>query len=66
MLGKQASLLAQELFRIDVRLFQNRAQRPFRHVSGMIGNRRVPVCLRIEPDFVAALQPGGRIRSRIV
>ncbi len=48
--GKAAFL--QERFGIDTRLFQNRAQRPFRHVARMIGYGGVTVQSGVEPDFM--------------
>jgi hypothetical protein len=35
-------------------LFQNRAERTFRHVAGMIWDSRIAACGRVVPDLMTA------------
>jgi hypothetical protein len=44
----------QEFIRRYSGLLQNGAQRPFRHLPGMVGNRRVTTCRLTLPDFMTA------------
>jgi hypothetical protein len=44
----------EEIFRLDICLFKNGAERALRQIAGMVGNRCVTVRLRIVPDLVAA------------
>jgi hypothetical protein len=44
----------QKLFGIDVGLPQDRPEGALRKIPRVIGNSRVPACLPVEPDFVAA------------
>lgn len=44
----------EELGWCDSRLFQNGTEGTFGHVAGMIGNGRVPMRGRVEPNFVTA------------
>src|ERR1039458_7734539 len=45
---------SQEIVRLDSRLSQNRAERPFRHVPWMIRHGCVAIRARMESDFMAA------------
>lgn len=45
---------SQEVFRIDVCLSQNGAQRALGHVSGMVGDGGVAVGLMVVPNLVAS------------
>ena len=49
-----ALFLRQKLLRINLGLLQNRPQRAFRHVAGVIRDSCVTASLRVMPDFVAA------------
>ena len=48
----QSSL--EEFVGFDSCLFEDRSQCTFRHIARVIRDRRIPVCLFVEPDFVAA------------
>jgi hypothetical protein len=44
----------QEIFRLNSCLFLDRSKRPFRHVTGMVGDCSVAIYPLVEPDFVAS------------
>lgn len=44
----------QEIVWIDSRLLQNRAERSFGHVRGVIRHRSIAICSRVEPSLMTA------------
>jgi hypothetical protein len=52
-----------ELIRINTGLLQNRPQGPFRHISGMVWDRRIAIGLRAEPDLVAPGRLAIKLKS---
>jgi hypothetical protein len=58
-------LLLEKHFRINARLPENGAQRTFRHIAQMIGERGIAMRLRVEPDFMRTRSLTGRIRNPI-
>jgi hypothetical protein len=48
------SLLLQKHFRFDACLFQDGAQRSFRHIAGMVGDGGVAIGCRVMADLMTA------------
>ena len=47
-------MLGQEIFGLDACLSENGSQRPFRHITRVVGNGGIPASGGIVPDFMAA------------
>ena len=52
-----------ELIWINARLPQNRTQRTFRHVAGMVWDCRIAIGPRVEPDLVAPSRLAIKLKS---